>query len=141
MARAGDIHRRAQVFPQQLFLRPDALVGRAAKAALVIGIGGHAMFGPIGGGHVEGVGIVVHPMNADDDIFRVIRALSGPDCETEAGAVLRDELVSFRDERGRDLSRGGERALGDRRGTRGDRDRQRRDHHRSKPEPGSRQQA
>ena len=55
-----------EVGGEQFFARPYAARGRAAEAALVVGIGGDAAALPVGGGKGEGVRVVVEAVEGDE---------------------------------------------------------------------------
>ncbi len=81
----------AQVFGHGLGSGPHPARRRAAKAALVIGIGRHALGRPDRRGQVEAVGVVVHAVQADDHGPRLARRR--PAGQAQAGAVETDEQV------------------------------------------------
>ena len=82
----------AQVLDHQVVAGPDAALRRAAEAALVVGVGGDPLLGPPGRGQVEGVGVVVHAVDADD--HRPGLAGSASQCvQAQPRAVEADEAV------------------------------------------------
>src|SRR6202011_2815840 len=62
---------------------------RAAKAALVVGIGGDAMPGPEGGRYREAIAVIVEAMQGEDD--RLDAAARQPFAQWQAGPVGGDE--------------------------------------------------
>src|SRR5579883_1625102 len=71
--------------------RPAAAPGRAAEAALVIGVGGNAGGGPSGAGRGKGVGVIVEAVERQD--HRAGLAAREPAAERQRRAVGGDEGV------------------------------------------------
>ena len=72
------------------------------------------MGSPIGRRHVEGIGIIVHAMNADDNIFWLVHIKSRPSGQPQSRAVSRHKHLIFYFEMGSDRFRHRQLSLGNR---------------------------
>ena len=79
---------RAQVFLHGRVTGPETPVHRSAKAALVEGVDGHAAAGPFRRRKPELARIIVHAVDADDDMLRIGRAFCGPDAQSKSRPVM-----------------------------------------------------
>ncbi len=88
MARPGGLHQGGGVMHHGVDPGPQAGMAALAEAALIDGVGDDAPGGPVLGGVVEGVGIIVEAVQRDDHRARFGR-FGAPGLERQAGAVAR----------------------------------------------------
>jgi hypothetical protein len=91
---ADQVDAGADILDDHVRRRPDAALGRAAKASDVEGVGRDPLPGPPVGGQMEGVGIVVHAVQADDHPLRLPRRQ--PAHQAQPDAVEADEVVAVK---------------------------------------------
>ena len=81
-------HGGAQVLLHGRVPGPEAAFHGAAKAALVIGIHGDTTACPFGRREPELTRVVVHAMDADDDVLWFGDAFGGPDAQSKPGSIM-----------------------------------------------------